>query len=492
MHAIQDNEMEQLRELTTFVDLEINFVEQYLNVLKDAKAQWYDESSVVHVVPPRRTTAPPHVFSHSVKDTSDSDSETSRHSKRSGSISSKPSSRPASRASRKRADSGATVGEKDEKDKDKASKRMSVAGWASSAVDSVTGRSKKNKDKDKFASLYDDATEQDVDEDDMRSSPKKPSTFHSLTRKLSKSKDTSPRPPAKILKPPSLQEKKLVRATHSFTGAADELSFIAGEEIVVLNEVLDDWWMGELNGKKGLFPTTYVEPIASKPVLPQRPGGSRRAAALSTVFSPTEEVHHLSADDDSISYSSTDFDDDDDFGKQPLSAHHASPFISGPSDDASIISSLVDDEDDKLHVPFFRTTNFDSDDTFQVTNGSSFSSPAPQLLASVLTSPPPLPRRATTSDVVASGATTPSKKAPPPPPPRRSTNTALGPTPPVPERLYKKAPTPASSISSHDRSPFESVTELSTPDTVEGGCGNFKQNPFQAKGMCNNCFQFHG
>jgi len=41
MHAIQDNEVVQARELSSFLDLEINFVEQYLNVLKDVKSNWH-------------------------------------------------------------------------------------------------------------------------------------------------------------------------------------------------------------------------------------------------------------------------------------------------------------------------------------------------------------------------------------------------------------------------------------------------------------------
>lgn len=43
MHAIQENELVQLHELTSFLDLEINFVQQYLNVLKDVKSDWHDE-----------------------------------------------------------------------------------------------------------------------------------------------------------------------------------------------------------------------------------------------------------------------------------------------------------------------------------------------------------------------------------------------------------------------------------------------------------------
>jgi hypothetical protein len=43
MHAIQENEIGQLRDLTSFLDVEINFVERYLDVLKDVKSDWYDE-----------------------------------------------------------------------------------------------------------------------------------------------------------------------------------------------------------------------------------------------------------------------------------------------------------------------------------------------------------------------------------------------------------------------------------------------------------------
>ncbi|KAG6850381.1 hypothetical protein H0H93_013936 [Arthromyces matolae] len=473
MHAIQDQEMSQLRELTGFLDLEVNFVEQYLNVLKEVKDEWYDETSLEHV-PPRRTTAPPHVFVHPSRTSGESDHELSRKSPKIPTVASTPPSRPASRMSRKRSDSGATVNDKSEKDKDKASRRMSVAGWASNAVGSVTGRGKK-KDKDTFASLQDDSRhEEDVDDDGMRSSPKKTGTLQSLTRKLSRSKETSPKPSPKILKPPSLQDKKAVRATHSFTGAADELSFVAGEEITVLNEVLDDWWMGELNGRKGLFPTTYVEVLPSRPVLPRRPEGTLKATALSTIFSPTESVHILKGhvshnDDDSISYASTDFDDDHDFGKQPLSAHHNASFLTGPAanDSASVISSL-EEGDGKLLAPFSETQNFDSgfDDDFYAFKSSKNSLP-PMLPPS---RPPPVPRRATENAITS--LSVPGKKAPPPPPPRRSTSAALGPSPPIPERSYKlyshgrSKVTPPSSISSYDRSPFESAAELTTPDTI--------------------------
>jgi hypothetical protein len=43
MHAIQENEIDQLRELTAFLDLEMNYVSQYSDVLKDVKAEWSDK-----------------------------------------------------------------------------------------------------------------------------------------------------------------------------------------------------------------------------------------------------------------------------------------------------------------------------------------------------------------------------------------------------------------------------------------------------------------
>lgn len=38
MHAIQENEHGQFRELVSFLDLEMNFVQSYLDVLKDVKS----------------------------------------------------------------------------------------------------------------------------------------------------------------------------------------------------------------------------------------------------------------------------------------------------------------------------------------------------------------------------------------------------------------------------------------------------------------------
>lgn len=536
MHSIQENEISQLRELTSFLDLEMNFAEQYLEVLKDVRSDWYDRCVWpsfwrLHVltacmlprsgtinIETKRPTGPTHIFSrvkdpkvgsvsslsskrssrpssrataeYSSEDEATSRAPRSRRSSthgRSDTNGSKPPSRSTSRASRKRSDSSGTVGGREEKEREKAekSRRLSVAGWASNAVGSVTGRGKKNREK--FASLNDDEADHfNADDDAGRRSPSKKTTSGAtISRSLSrtKSKDSlsggSPKIQARILKPPSLQERKMVRALYDFSGSSDELSFKVGDEILVINEVLDGWWMGDLDGRKGLFPTTYVEVIAAKPVLPPRVLGSRDMSRSSESFSSGNDTRKHEPVDDG--YGASDIDDDRDLTRQPLTPMH-SPFYSGGVDAMSITSA---DEEERGLIPTPRQATFDENRHNRSEPEGSY-----QEVPRSLNPPqqPPLMRRSTTTDI-ASSLSSPGKKAPPPPPPRRSMNNVLTVSPPIPARYI---PTPTSSTSSnrsYDSSPFDSATELSTPSTK--GCGDFKQNPFKPKGMCSNCFEYH-
>lgn len=47
MHAIQENEIDQLRELSRFLEMEIRFAEQYMDVLRGVKEDWIDEYVVI-------------------------------------------------------------------------------------------------------------------------------------------------------------------------------------------------------------------------------------------------------------------------------------------------------------------------------------------------------------------------------------------------------------------------------------------------------------
>lgn len=51
MQSLQEDEVVQLRELTAFLNLEINFAEQYLQTLKDTRAEWTTELATFVVVP---------------------------------------------------------------------------------------------------------------------------------------------------------------------------------------------------------------------------------------------------------------------------------------------------------------------------------------------------------------------------------------------------------------------------------------------------------
>ena len=268
------------------------------------------------------------------------------HARSNSNGSSKSNKSTRSGVSRKRTDSATTsIGTGEDKDK---SKRMSVAEWASSAMGSVTGgsKSRKNKsDKDSFSALDDSPTENQFGESSVSG---KSSSFLSITRLASKAtgslsggspREGSPgvgsssslasRSSGKILKPQSIQRRKTVRALYDFNGSSDELSFKAGMEIVVLHEVLDDWWMGEVDGQTGLFPTSYTEVGGAKfsPGAPLPPSLSRswpetesRISSLSgrrsndltpkhrTVNLPAEEISDTPA---GHGYTTSDADDDD-------------------------------------------------------------------------------------------------------------------------------------------------------------------------------------
>lgn len=314
---------------------------------------------------------------------------------------------------------------------------MSVAGWASSAVDSVTGnKGKKSKDTEAFATLDDGANVNIAAEYQNGTG----GGLKKLARSSSKSKSRENIKAApKILKPRSMQGRKVVRALYDFSGSTDELSFKSGDEIVVLNEVLDDWWMGEVGGQKGLFAMSYTEAADS---------------------SNTLENGYRRHDD----YLTSDVDEDGEFAAAPMSIR--SPFYGNFDDAASSAASLIDDDDGLATQPKF----FLQEEPF----------------SAAVPPPTPLPQRRKRSlrlsgdpaqQSLINGATDddssphktisiPTKKQPPPPPPRRpiTNESSSGSSLNV---------TPASSMGSHNRSPFESATEL------EGS----RRNPFRPKGV---------
>lgn len=368
----------------------------------------------------------------------------------------KDPSRPSSRTSRRRADSTATIGtsEKEkEKEKDKASVRQSVAGWASSAIDSMMpGRGKK--DKENFATLEDGEGEVD---DEEKSSSTRPQL---LRRQSSKSQPgskkatplSSPSTTFKTLKSltgTSSGAPKMVRAINDFSGSADELSFRAGDEIVLVNEVVEGWWMGELRGKKGLFPTSHTEPIhrpPSPPKLQRLPswklGSTTSRQASDEEMSKTTLVNQ--DESDAVSHLTTSDDDDHPFSDS------ASRNVITPSYPSSYAGhrpqdSATEDENENDYNPLLKNDSY----------GDIHSQSDPSHLATQ--------------------SSFGRKPPPPPPPPRRHPAPGLVP-PPIPQR--NRTTSSLSSLSTpSNSSPFDSPMR-STFSVNDAGTS---ANPFDKK-----------
>ena len=392
-------------------------------------------------------------------------------------------SRPSSRTSRRRADSTATVGasekEKDkEKDKDRTSNRMSVTGWASSALDSVmNGRGKK--DKENFATLEDG--EGGVN-GEGKASPTRPPL---MRRQSSKSQpgskkntpSSSPSTTFKTLKAltgiASETPPKMVRAVNDFSGSADELSFKTGDEIVLLNEVIEGWWMGELRGKKGLFPTSHTEPIqhstghhqhhhhnhhppspAKLRRLPSWRRGSGGPTSDEEEMSKTTLVNPDVTDSD-VSHLMTSDDDDHPFSDSNYLASRSAITPSYPSSYPGHRppDSATEDENENDYkaLPLVKSDSYGD-------SGSSVHTQNDQQ--------PPLVRKPSFG----------RKPPPPPPPPRRNPGPGLAP-PPIPQR--NRAGSAVSSLNSNSAgsSPFDSPMR----STFSVNNAGVSTNPFDKK-----------
>jgi len=387
--------------------------------------------------------------------------------------------------SRKRSDSQTTTGSTVEAARDKKEKEEKKKGsW------SVWSRNGSKRDREQFTSLRGTADDESDSSDPERApgSPTQASKSASLLSlgKWSKSQQSisTPRIPAiGSTRGRESMRQKMVRATSDYLGSSDELSFRTGDEIVVIGEVIDGWMMGQLDGKKGLFPTVYTEPIsaassrslskpsvASTPSLLQRkssskmssdganssPSGSRQTLVDSDSFTSTSS--RVSPRAAQAQVTDTEGEDVDD-SSHPFGDHHATTqdtdHEQGPPssaalssgyrysyDSESLAESTADEsEHEKSRLVRRRTSD---DEEWVVRNVNNSNSGTPKKV------PPPLPRRQTES-----------RKAPPPPP--RRPDVRASPQPPM----------------------------YGLQDGQTGDCANFVQAVGRATGMCANCQRMH-
>ncbi|KZT25066.1 BAR-domain-containing protein, partial [Neolentinus lepideus HHB14362 ss-1] len=430
--AIQENEAAQIRDLTSFLDHEMNYIVQYLEVLRDVKDNWVEVPSVTasRAIPSRPRPESRHnsIRSHKSSvtrssrppspDSADEDAETPVAHRRSfvRRKSDAASHKTASRASSRTRSEAET-----EKEKVHA-KKLSVAGW----VGSITGRGK-GKDREKFAALQDqEGAESDGDEVRSEKSGRSESRFS----RRGKRRDAK-----------AGGGRKTVRAVYDFSGASgDELSFRAGAVIVVLSEVLEGWWMGEVNGKTGLFPTTYTDAVgtARVPPVPPRPTPRRASTngSRSSSSSLSSGAYRTPRGEEEDGYATSDMEDEAMYSGAPVGS--ARTPVYGSFDQASVESS-VDGEEVKLMEGAARKA------------------------AAVLNA------RVKSEPIGASS----KRAAPPPPPARRSVHSVSG----------------SSNSVGSGGSPFDSPRDSRFDVSGAGACREFKQNPFKPAGMCSNCFE---
>ncbi|KAH9068103.1 hypothetical protein EDB83DRAFT_2314902 [Lactarius deliciosus] len=482
IEAIQQNEIDQIRELGSLLDNELNYAEQYAQILRDVKNNWPGkaESPKPKIRSRASSKARPRSRSPSQGDSdSEAENEPPQPRSRKGSV----RSRAGSVRSRKRSDSQTTTGSTVEAAREKKDKEEKKKGsW------SMWGRNGSKKDREQFAALRDGADE-DSDSSDPEGAPGasaqslKSTSLLSLGKWSKPQQNPSPRiPPLGSRARSGELERQVVRAVSDYLGSADELSFNTGDEIVVIGEVIDGWMMGQLGGKKGLFPTVYTEPItagsrrvtpyaiscasaASKEVVVERKLRYTEAPALPRFGVRTERVQTANTQEDDASHPfgdhhatthDTDTEHEREREQQPealASAALGGGFGYGYDSESLAESAADESEQESSHLVRRRASDDDGFVNYQFNNnGSSTNTSTSTGSGPQKKVPPPLPRRQT--DV---------RKAPPPPPPPRRPDIRASPQPP----------------------------SYGLRDGQTGDCMNFVQAVGRTTGMCANCQRMH-
>jgi len=70
----------------------------------------------------------------------------------------------------------------------------------------------------------------------------------------------APGPPPIPASKPQEEKGDLADVIYDYdSGEAEDLKITEGDVVLITDRTSDDWWTGEVNGKKGLFPASYVK-----------------------------------------------------------------------------------------------------------------------------------------------------------------------------------------------------------------------------------------
>ncbi|TIC47302.1 hypothetical protein E3Q08_00007 [Wallemia mellicola] len=94
----------------------------------------------------------------------------------------------------------------------------------------------------------------------VATSPSLPSTSTQSHTFNTQQQPTSASPPPPVTKTSSNEAPQRVKALYDFEPQeANELGFLKGDVITVLESIHKDWWRGELSGEIGIFPVNYIQ-----------------------------------------------------------------------------------------------------------------------------------------------------------------------------------------------------------------------------------------
>ncbi|KAK8858604.1 hypothetical protein IAR55_002833 [Kwoniella newhampshirensis] len=481
MVVLQESEAQQLEELLDLLEAELEYHTQCRDILDELRKSWTTGSSRPVTTRARSNTA---TSSRSLGRTAITRSHSSRQN-----INPSSDEETGFTPNRTRSQSNASsVG----KTKEKKSMLPSFGLGKKSGLSNVAPK-KKGYGKDKYSESR-TALHSDEDEEEELPTPNN----YTSGRARSQSQVTAPPTMRRAFTSPTVPNTRYadpngqyVKVLYDYPGdAADELELRVGQVVQVKTEVSNDWWIGECDGRSGLFPKAYTEEYVPSPQVAIPPPMPARPRALPPPVGQTRAMPPVVA---------------------PVTTNHLPP-----SPNMGYQDSELDSEAESHGFE-------DADNYFTASLAA-----APQPTANTRERPPT------------------KKPAPPPPPSRRAASSGnlvslasgsgsaissnggspyLSPPPPVFGRT-RSATTTTVRQSSFENSPFagseddeadgvHSDLDSSPPLGQSGlshglgglrlgngggmsmgtcgicGCQDFTQNVFKSKGTCSTCFHAH-
>ncbi|WVF69151.1 hypothetical protein IAT40_003926 [Kwoniella sp. CBS 6097] len=276
MFAIQETEERQFAELADLLEAELEYHAKCREILDDLKSSWGSSGS--RSTATTRTRSNTATSSRSLGRTAVTRSHSSRHG-----ITPDSEEEEENVGTRSRSHSNASSSGK-VKEKRSMLPSFGSFGKKSGLSASASAPKKKSFGKEKFGdsrtALHSEEDDDDQEEDDYGNgsgyggsrarSHSQLSTSNSSLRtdsyvpppSMRRALTSPPNPTARYADPSA----RYVKALYDYAGnAADELQLRVGQVIKVETEVSEDWWMGECDGERGIFPRAYTEEYIPSP-----------------------------------------------------------------------------------------------------------------------------------------------------------------------------------------------------------------------------------